>query len=59
MLAEQEQLVAAAESGVHDSVAAMVAGVGQEMAANLLGMNVGEVRRLAKLADERRAHRAG
>ncbi len=57
VLAQQDQLVAAAEAAVHDAVAAMAAGVGQEMAAALLGSNVGEVRRLAKLTAERHADR--
>jgi hypothetical protein len=59
VLAEQEQLVAAAESGVRDSVASMAAGVGPDLAAALLGMDVGEVRRLTKVASERHADRAG
>jgi hypothetical protein len=59
VLAEQEQLVSAAESGVRDSVAAMAAGVGPDLAAALLGMNVGEVRRLTKVASVRPADRAG
>ena len=59
VLTEQDQLVAAAETGVHDAVAAMAAGVGPGLAATLLGLDVVEVRRLAKLAAERHADRAG
>jgi hypothetical protein len=59
VLAELEQLVTAAESGVRDSVVAMAAGVGPELAASLLGMDVGEVRRLTKVVSERPAGRAG
>jgi hypothetical protein len=59
VLAEQEQLVAAAESGVRGSVAAMAAGVGPDLTAALLGMDVGEVRRLTKVASEQQADRAG
>jgi hypothetical protein len=59
VLAEQDQLVIAAESGVRDSVAARAAGVGPELAATLLGMDLGEVRRLTKVPSERQADRAG
>jgi hypothetical protein len=57
ILVEQDQLVASAETGVHGAVAAMAAGVGQELAATLLGLDVVEVRRRAKLAPEHHADR--
>jgi hypothetical protein len=59
ILVQQDQLVASAETGVHCAVGAMAAGVGQELAATLLGLDVAEVRRLAKLAPEHHAGQQG
>lgn len=47
-LAAQDGLVSKAERAVDDAVVAMVTEVGPELAAKLLGLEVSQVRRLAK-----------
>ncbi len=47
-IAEQDRLVAAAQAGVDSTVTDMAKGLGVELAAHLLGLDITEVRRLAK-----------
>ena len=51
VMAAQDRLVAEAEAGVRRAVSAMAAGVGAELTAMLLDIDLSEVRRLAKGAD--------
>ena len=51
VMAAQDRLVADAEAGVRRAVSAMAAGVGAELTATLLDLDVSEVRRLAKGGD--------
>jgi hypothetical protein len=48
VIASQDQLVAATASGVDRAVVDMANGVGPELTAGVLGIDVGEVRRLVK-----------
>ena len=48
VIATQDQLVAAATSGVDRAVVAMAKGVGPELTAGVLGLDVAEVKRLVK-----------
>ena len=50
VIATQDQLVAAASSAVDRAVVAMATGVGPELTAGVLGLDVAEVKRLVKSA---------
>ncbi len=50
VIATQDQLVAAASSGVDRAVVAMAKGVGPELTAGVIGLDVAEVKRLVKSA---------
>ena len=50
VLAEADLAVAAAQEGVEAAVAKMAVGVGVELTAQMLGVEVAEVRRIAKAA---------
>jgi hypothetical protein len=56
-LAEQDRLVASAQSGVDQAVAKMAEAIGVELAATLLSLKVPEVRRMTKGAGSGRATR--
>jgi hypothetical protein len=47
-LSEQDRLVGSAQGGVDQAVAEMAEAIGPELAAELLGLKVPEVRRIAK-----------
>jgi MinD superfamily P-loop ATPase len=48
VIAGQDEFVAHAEAGVRQAVIDMAAGVGPELTANVLGLDLVEVRRLTK-----------
>ncbi len=50
VIAAQDQLVVVASSGVDRAVVAMATGVGPELTAGVLGLDVAEVKRLVKSA---------